>query len=158
MGWGIGEDMGLRRQARVYALQILFQWDIHAGTGDWLKEFWAQREVSPELRRFTDQLVDGVLEHHVEIDRLIGTSATNWAVHRMPVVDRNILRVSLYELLWVPDVPAKVTVNEALELAKVFADDEARRFVNGILDRVLKGDARLEKKRAEMVGDAPVGQ
>ncbi len=150
--------MGLRRQARVYALQILFQWDIHDGTGDWLKEFWAEREASPELRAFTDQLVDGVLKHHAEIDRLIGTSATNWAVHRMPVVDRNILRVGLYELLWVPDVPAKVTVNEALELAKVFADDEARGFVNGILDRVLKEDARLEQKRAEIVIDTAPGE
>lgn len=154
-GRKLGEAMGIRRQARVYALQILFQWDIHAGTGDWLKEFWAERDVSPDLRSFTDQLVEGVLEHHVEIDRLIGACATNWAVHRMPVVDRNILRVSLYELLWVPDVPAKVTVNEAIELAKVFADEEARRFVNGILDRVLKEDARLEKKRAEMVTEAP---
>ncbi len=150
--------MGLRRQARVYALQILFQWDIHGGTGDWLKEFWAEREASPELRAFTDQLVDGVLKHHAEIDRLIGASATNWAVHRMPVVDRNILRVGLYELLWVPDVPAKVTVNEALELAKVFADDEARGFVNGILDRVLKEDARLEQKRAEIVIDTAPGE
>lgn len=145
--------MGFRRQARVYALQILFQWDVHAGSGEWLEEFWAQREVPPELRAFTDQLVEGVLKHHVEIDRLIGACATNWAVHRMPIVDRNILRVSLYELLWVPDVPAKVTVNEAVELAKAFADDEARRFVNGILDRVLKDDPRLEQKRGEMVSD-----
>ncbi len=149
--------MGVRRQARVYALQILFQWDIHAGTGDWLKEFWTQREVSPELRAFTDQLVEGVLKHHVEIDRLIGTSATNWAVHRMPVVDRNILRLSLYELLWVPDVPAKVTIDEAIELARVFADDEARGFVNGILDRVLKEDLRLEKKRTDMAA-LPTGE
>lgn len=148
---GVGEAMGFRRQARIYALQILFQWDIHAGTGDWLEHFWAQREASAELRAFTNLLVDGVLKHHVDIDRLIGASATNWAVHRMPVVDRNILRLSLYELLWVPDVPAKVTVNEAIELAKAFADDEARRFVNGILDRVLREDARLERKRAEMV-------
>ncbi len=143
--------MGIRRQARVYALQILFQWDIHAGTGHWLEDFWAQRDVSPELRAFSDQLVEGVLKHHADIDRLLGATATNWAIHRMPVVDRNILRLSLYELLWVPDVPAKVTVNEAIELAKVFADDEARRFVNGILDQVLKEDVRLEKKRAEMV-------
>ena len=146
--------MGSRRQARVYALQILFQWDIHADTGHWLEDFWAQRDVSPDLRAFTDQLVEGVLKHHVDIDRLIGAAATNWAIDRMPVVDRNILRLSLYELLWVPDVPAKVTVNEAIELAKVFADDEARRFVNGILARVLKEDTRLETKRIAMVTEA----
>ena len=152
-GRKVGGDMGVRRQARIYALQILFQWDIHAGTGDWLKEFWAQRMAPPELRSFTDHLVEGVLKRHVEIDRLIGTSATNWAVSRMPVVDRNILRMSLFELLWMPDVPAKVTVNEALELAKAFADDEARRFVNGILDRVLREDARLEKKRMDVAAE-----
>lgn len=142
--------MGVRRQARIYAVQILFQWDIHAGLGEWLQEFWAQRTVPADLRAFADQLVEGVLKHHQEIDGLIGSAATNWSVSRMPVVDRNILRVSLYELLWMPDVPAKVTVNEALELAKAFADEEARRFVNGILDRVLKEDARLEAKRMEM--------
>jgi N utilization substance protein B len=67
----------------------------------------------------------------------------------MPVVDRNILRAALYELLWMPDVPAKVTVNEAIELAKRFADDQTKKFVNGILDQVLKSDPRLEDKRAD---------
>ncbi|MGH7262288.1 MAG: transcription antitermination factor NusB, partial [Nitrospiraceae bacterium] len=81
---------------------------------------------------------------------LIGKLATNWKVARMPIVDRNILRMGLYELLWLPDVPAKVTVNEAIELAKQFADDEAKRFVNGILDKVLKDDPRLQEKRAEL--------
>ncbi len=146
--------MGTRRQAREHALQILFQWDIHGNTDHWLKEFWTERRVPPDSRAFTERLVEGVMSHHHELDAMIEAHATNWTLKRMPVVDRNILRLSLCELLWVPDVPAKVTVNEAIELAKSFADDEATRFVNGILDTVLKEDARLEAKRAEMAAEA----
>ena len=69
----------------------------------------------------------------------------------MPVVDRNILRCALFELLWLPDVPAKVVINEALELAKRFADEESKRFVNGMLDRIIQEDPRLETKRADMM-------
>jgi N utilization substance protein B len=90
------------------------------------------------------------MARHDEIDALIGKLAANWTIARMPIVDRNILRMGLYELLWLPDVPAKVTVNEAIELAKQFADDETKRFVNGILDKVLKDDPRLQEKRAEL--------
>ncbi len=146
--------MGTRRQAREYALQILFQWDIHGNTDHWLEEFWAQRRVPPDVRAFTERLVEGVMSHHHQLDTVIEAHAVNWTLPRMPVVDRNILRIGLCELLWVPDVPAKVTVNEAIELAKTFADDEAKRFVNGLLDKVLKEDPRLEAKRAEMAAEA----
>jgi len=71
----------------------------------------------------------------------------------MPIVDRNILRAGVYELLWMDDVPAKVTVNEAIELAKSFGDDDASKFVNGILDQVLTKEPRLEAKRAEVAGE-----
>lgn len=147
---GVGVNMGSRRQARVYALQILFQRDVHHDAGDWLAEFWAARPVKPELRAFTDQLVDGVLAHRREVDRLIEAAAANWTLARMPIVDRNILRLSVYELIWMSEVPAKVTLNEAIELAKMFADDEGARFVNGILDRILREDPRLEAKRADV--------
>lgn len=143
--------MGIRRQSRERALQILFQWDIHGKAGHWLTDFEAQHPVEPEVKQFADQLVDGVLANRVELDKLLAAHATNWKVSRMPIVDRNILRAALYELCHLPDVPAKVTVNEALELAKRFADDEAKKFVNGILDHVLKADPRLEAKRAELV-------
>lgn len=104
----------------------------------------------PEVREFAEQLVEGVMDRQKELDALIGKLATNWKVPRMPIVDRSILRMGLYELLWLPDVPAKVTVSEAIELAKQFADDETRKFVNGILDKVLRDDPRLEGKRAEL--------
>jgi len=141
--------MGNRRQSRERALQVLFQWDIHGKAGDWLEDFWVQHPASEDVRSFAEQLVEGVITHKAELDKLIGAHATNWKVSRMPVVDRNILRAALYELLWIPDVPAKVTVNEAIELAKRFADDETKKFVNGILDQVLKSDPRLEEKRAD---------
>lgn len=128
---------------------MLFQWDIHGKAGDWLEDFWVQHPASEDVRSFAEQLVEGVITHKAELDKLIGAHATNWKVSRMPVVDRNILRAALYELLWIPDVPAKVTVNEAIELAKRFADDETKKFVNGILDQVLKSDPRLEEKRAD---------
>lgn len=150
-------NMGSRRRARERALQILFQWDIHGKPGDWLDDFWRQYPAPEDVKGFAERLVEGVLAHRKELDELIGTLALNWKIERMPIVDRNILRSALFELLWLPDVPAKVTVNEALELARAFADEEARRFVNGILDRVLKEDPRLTAKRAEMAADAAGG-
>lgn len=145
--------MGHRRRSRELALQILFQWDIHGDTKHWLENFWARHQATPDVRQFADRLVDGVMKHQAELDAVLGSWASNWTVSRMPIVDRNILRQALYELLWIPDVPAKVTMNEAIELAKRFADDETKRFVNGILDQVIKGDPRLEAKRAEMAAE-----
>ncbi len=146
--------MGSRRQARELALQVLFQWDIHGKTGFWLEDFWERHAVSPEVRAFADRVVNGVMSERAELDKLLETYAANWKVPRMPIVDRNILRAAAYELLWMPDVPAKVTVNEAIELAKRFADDETKRFVNGILDQVLKHDPRLEEKRVQLAIEA----
>lgn len=141
--------MGARRQSREVALQILFQWEIHGKAGLWLEDFWVQHPVSPEVREFAEKLVDGVLAHRAELDTLLGAYATNWKVSRMPIVDRSILRSALFEFFYLPEVPAKVTVNEAVELAKRFADDETKKFVNGILDQVLKSEPRLEAKRTE---------
>jgi N utilization substance protein B len=141
--------VGTRHQARERALQVLFQYDIHGKPGLWLDEFWKEYPLEEGPKAFTDELVDGVVAHRKELDTLIGRYATNWKVSRMPIVDRNILRAGIYELLWMPDVPAKVTLNEAIELAKSFGDDAASKFVNGILDQVLASEPRLECKRVE---------
>lgn len=140
--------MASRHQARERAVQILFQYDIHGQAGPWLDDFWVQYPLTEELRAFADRLVVGVRTHAKELDALIGSYATNWKVGRMPIIDRNILRLGCFELLYVPEVPAKVTLNEAIELAKSFGDEEASKFVNGILDKVLGADVRLERKRA----------
>ena len=144
--------MGSRHQARERALQILFQYDIHGKPGLWLDVFWKENEATDEVKAFAERLVAGVLEKKKELDVLIGKYATNWKVSRMPIVDRNILRAGVYELLWMDDVPAKVTVNEAIELAKSFGDDEASKFVNGILDQVLGKELTLAAKRREASG------
>jgi transcription antitermination protein NusB len=140
--------MGSRHQARERALQILFQHDVHGKAGVRLDEFWQEYTATDESKEFAERLVQGVLEHKKELDATIGKYATNWTVSRMPIVDRNILRAGLYELLWLNDVPAKVTMNEAIELAKSFGDDEASKFVNAILDKVLTTEPRLAGKRA----------
>ncbi|MBX3237912.1 MAG: transcription antitermination factor NusB [Nitrospiraceae bacterium] len=140
--------MASRHQARERAIQILFQYDIHGQPGLWLQEFWKSYPLDEEMKAFAERLVDGVLKHKPELDRLIGAQATNWKVSRMPIVDRNILRLGCFELLYLPEVPAKVTLNEAIELAKSFGDDEASKFVNGILDKLFGTDDRLARKRA----------
>ena len=144
--------MGSRHQARERALQILFQYDIHGRPGLWLDVFWEENEAPDEVKVFAERLVAGALENKKELDALIEKYATNWKISRMPIVDRNILRAGTYELLWMDDVPAKVTVNEAIELAKSFGDDDASKFVNGILDKVLATEPRLAGKRKDALG------
>jgi N utilization substance protein B len=144
--------MGSRHQARERALQILFQYDIHGRPGLWLDVFWEKNEATDEVKAFAERLVDGVMEKKKDLDVIIGKYATNWKISRMPIVDRNILRAGVYELLWMDDVPAKVTMNEAIELAKSFGDDDASKFVNGILDQVLNKELTLAAKRREASG------
>ena len=149
--------MGSRHRARERALQLLFQYDIHGKPGLWLDMFWKENEATDDVKAFAERLVTGVLEKKKELDALIGKYATNWKISRMPIVDRNILRAGVYELLWMDDVPAKVTVNEAIELAKSFGDDDASKFVNGVLDQVLNKESTLAAKRSEVSGVKGVG-
>jgi N utilization substance protein B len=144
--------MGSRHRARERALQLLFQYDIHGKPGLWLDMFWKENEATDDVKAFAERLVAGVLQKKKELDALIGKYATNWKISRMPIVDRNILRAGVYELLWMDDVPAKVTVNEAIELAKSFGDDDASKFVNGVLDQVLNKESTLADKRREASG------
>jgi N utilization substance protein B len=139
--------MGSRHQARERALQILFQYDIHGKPGLWLDEFWKPLQIDEDTKAFAEQIVAGVLQRKAEIDAVLAKYAINWKVSRMPIVDRNILRAGLYEFFWMDDVPAKVTLDEAVELAKSFGDEEASKFVNGVLDKVLASEPKLEQKR-----------
>ena len=140
--------MGSRHQARERALQILFQYDIHGKPGIWLDEFWKPLQSDEDTKTFAEQIVAGVLQRKAEIDAVLAKYATNWKISRMPIVDRNILRAGLYEFFWMDDVPAKVTLDEAVELAKSFGDEEASKFINGVLDKVLASEPKLEQKRA----------
>ncbi|MCA9499121.1 MAG: transcription antitermination factor NusB [Nitrospira sp.] len=139
-----------RRLARQLALQMLFQHEFQDQNPSWQEKFWAGQSASPEVKIFTSSLFLGVITNQAEIDRIIRDFAIDWSLQRMPVVDRNILRCSIYELMWEPDIPAMVTINEAVELAKLFADDEAKRFVNGLLDHVLRAEPKLAGKRSQI--------
>jgi N utilization substance protein B len=137
-----------RRLARQLALQLLFQQEFQAKHEGWQEAFWEEHQsVSVNVRTFATSIVQGVNDHQSDIDHLIQRFAVDWSIPRMPVVDRNILRCAIYELVWEPDIPAAVTMNEAIELAKRFADDEAQRFVNGILDHIFREEERLTVKR-----------
>jgi len=141
--------MTLRRKARELAVQVLYQWDIHRHTTSWLEDFWAQNKTHPEARTFADDLVRGVIAHARDLDDVIGRSAENWSVSRMAITDRTVLRIAVYELLYRPDIPGRVTLNEAIEIVRLFGDEQSGAFVNGILDRILRDDPRLQVKAQE---------
>lgn len=133
--------MGRRRKARELALQLLYRLDL-LPEGDpltpTLEGFWADHPVAPEVREFAEQLVRGTKANQAKIDECLAQFADRWELSRMAVVDRNILRAGIYELLWCSEVPPKVVINEALEIAKKFSTQESTRFINGILDRARK--------------------
>lgn len=140
-----------RRAARVLALDVLYQAEIRDQLPEEAlslqrRQGWSvtlpdqekgpQEAPSEETVAYATKLVEGVQEHAPEIDALIDKSAERWAIDRMPIVDKNLLRMGVFELLWLPDVPTAVVINEAVELAKSLSTDESGRFVNGVLGRI----------------------
>jgi len=137
--------MRKRTQAREFTLQILYQMDItHDAYEAVLINFWQAQgdEINEELKSFSAELVKGVAENLKTIDAKIVQYATNWQLERMAVVDRNILRMSCFEIIFRDDIPPKVSINEAVELAKKYSGIEAGKFVNAILDKI-----KLEKDK-----------
>jgi len=158
--------MATRRQGREWALQMLFQADLNPGMDPdiAIPKFWRQQwtcqmeeaekqdnavvqetskpvedRVAPQkIRLFTENLVRGVLGHLPEIDAKLQSYTQNWPMHRMGSVERNVLRLAFYELIYCTDVPPPVVLNEAIDLAKYFSSADAGRFVNGVLDRLNK--------------------
>ena len=132
--------MRKRSQAREFALQILYQLDITRALPEQaMPSFWqmeANAGCGEDVRSFAEELVKGVSEHRAELDGTIARYATNWELDRMAVVDRNILRLSAYEIVDRQDIPPKVSINEAVELAKKYSGIQASKFVNGILDKI----------------------
>ncbi len=135
--------MPLRRKAREFALQMLFQWEMQSQEPRSVQaSFWKNARAEKRTRDFADQLFEGTTAGVGTIDPLLEQHAQHWRLGRMAAVDRNILRLAVHELL-AADTPPKVVINEALELAKKFSSEEASSFINGILDAVAKS---LEKK------------
>lgn len=146
--------MGLRRKGREYALQLLFGSDLTgAGQPTAGREeadfgvFWSQRRAAPEVQTFAETLVRGVAAHVEDIDPVIARHARNWTMARMAAVDRNVLRVAVYELLYVPDIPERVVLNEAIDIAKKYGGEDSGAFVNGILDDIVKHDPGVMAQR-----------
>jgi len=129
--------LGIRRRGRELALQVLYQIDVtHREVGEALDLFWDNFTSDEEARYFCERLVRGMVEHLDEINDLIGKHAEHWEVGRMTQIDRNILRMAVYELVYCQDIPPKVTINEAVEIGKKFGSEDSGAFINGILDRI----------------------
>ena len=151
--------MRKRTRSREFALQVLYQIEINRSeVSDVLDDFWKDRsdleltdkekeaieldKKDMEIRQYTEKLVRGTLERLETLDKIIERFAEHWALDRMANVDRNILRLSTYELLYFDEMPIKVAINEAVELAKRYGESDSSKFVNGILDRIAKTESR----------------
>jgi N utilization substance protein B len=143
--------IGPRRRAREIALQVLFSLDVNAGLTpvQALAQFWrdfaheeradegsGEPDAPREVVLFAEKLVAGTAEHLEELDGIIQRASRNWRLERMARVDRNVLRLATFELRYVVEVPAKVVINEAIEVAKRYGAQESPAFVNGLLDRI----------------------
>jgi transcription antitermination protein NusB len=138
--------MGLRRVARECALQMLYEYDVGKQPREEIIDtYWGMNEHPKKVREFANQLFEGTLGRLKEIDKTIQQHTKNWRLTRMAAVDRNILRLAVFELLSDCRTPETVVINEALEIAKKYSTHESAQFVNGILDSI-KND--LPKKEA----------
>ena len=131
--------MGARRKARELALQMLFQFDMSGNGPDMIIDTFEDLQKSkPNTRDFATKIFKGTVDHIEKIDEMIQAQADNWRLSRMAVVDRNIIRLSVYEFLHESETPKLVVIDEAIEIAKKFGNDKSSQFINGILDGILK--------------------
>ncbi|HKQ72935.1 MAG TPA: transcription antitermination factor NusB [Blastocatellia bacterium] len=130
--------MGARRRARECALQMLFSYDVaRPSVEELIETYWGEMaEAAEEVRAFANELVTGTISHLDEIDERIRLRTEHWRISRMATVDRNLLRLAVFEFLHQPSTPTTVAINEALEIARRFSTHEATQFINGILDAI----------------------
>ena len=139
--------MGKRHQARELALQVLFHMELNQGDpGDCFDLISSSFEPPDASSSFSRQLVVGVWEQKEELDSLIRKASKHWRLERMPIVDRNVLRIALYEVLYLKDIPPKVSIDEAVELGKKFGTEESGAFINGVLDSIYH---KMEEKETD---------
>jgi transcription antitermination protein NusB len=139
----------LRRDGRVAALQYLYAWSLNAPADlqEDLQVFFEGRDSPRDHYAFGEELIHGVIEHVGEIDGKIRSLAQNWEFDRIAKIDLAILRLAIFEMLFRKDIPPVVSINEAIDLSKQFSNADAKRFINGILDR-LKGDLGRDARKA----------
>jgi N utilization substance protein B len=131
--------MGARRKARELALQMLYQYDLSANPPQQIVDTFEELQKSkPNTREFAMKIFQGTVDNLASIDEMIAAQADNWRISRMAVVDRNIIRMSIYELLNEPETPKLVIIDEAIEIGKKFGTQKSSQFINGILDGILK--------------------
>ena len=129
--------MGTRRQARELAMQALFYMDIQKDASEEMLEYFCSCfSPSKKSRPFFIKLVNGVLETKGQIDALVENFSQNWKINRMSCVDRNVMRIAVYEMIYCDDIPPKVSINEAVDIGKRFGTQESGAFINGIMDSI----------------------
>ena len=143
------DQFAQRRDGRVAALQYLYAWSLNtpADLGEDLRVFFDGCDHPREHYAFGEELIHGVIEHGDEIDGKIRSLAQNWEFDRIAKIDLAILRLAIFEMLYRKDIPPIVSINEAIDLSKQFSNADAKRFINGILDR-LKGDLGRDARKA----------
>lgn len=143
--------MSSRRESRECALKLLYQIDLkfaftayESDLNKALDSLWLENELDDDGKNFAKALVEGAISNLSKIDDLISRHSTNWKIGRMAYVDRNVMRIAVFELLFLQDVPVKVAINEAVDIAKAYGDSQSGAFVNGILDNIAKEIGREE--------------
>ncbi len=147
--------MGARRRARECALQMLFSYDVaRPSIEELLETYWEEMaEASEEVRVFANELAVGTISHLNEIDERIRLRTEHWRIPRMAIVDRNLLRMAVFEFIYQPNTPKTVAINEALEIARRFSTNEATQFINGILDAIKRD---IETQPSQEINTATV--
>ena len=131
--------MGQRRRAREHALQGLYMYEVGRAPVKGIIEFeWIDGEIPDEVRSFAAELIEGTVSNLEKIDALIRDYSKNWKPERLSVIDKSILRLAIYEMIYITDIPTVVTINESIELGKTFGGENSGQFINGILDAVKK--------------------
>lgn len=147
--------MGQRRQSREIALQMLYQMEMTGEIPPRAIELFYQlvtdgeekiQDIPAPVRPFAERLVTGVYAHREEIDRRIVAASENWRLERMSIIDRNILRIAVFEMLYCLEIPPKVSINEAIDLGKTFGNPDSGAFINGILDHLLPEISSFREK------------
>jgi N utilization substance protein B len=137
--------MKRRTKARIWTLQILYAHEITCNPiAEVSERFFRDRDVSETKKAYTDRLLECYESRRDEVDGLIEESVANWRVERLSLIDKNILRISICELLYLRDIPGKASINEAIELSRIFGGDDSPRFINGVLDFVLHHPLRTK--------------
>ena len=142
--------MGHRRKAREETLRILFQIEFEDAECDTIvAQYWENRKIHEEIKEYSTWLVSGIISHKGEIDDTIQSVSEHWRISRMALVDRNILRMAVFEILYEENIDTAVVINEAIEIARKYSGNEAATFVNGILDGARKKMEKAKKPLKE---------